>query len=150
MSDSSQYVAPGRGASQPTHADTRVQTGWVGWVVFAGVMLVLLGAFHVIQGLVAIFRDEEVYLVNQGDLIVNVDYTAWGWTHLIGGVVAILAGVCLLAGQMWARIVAVVIALLSAIVNVAFLPAFPIWSALMIGIDIVVIWAVTVHGAELK
>ena len=124
-------------------------TGWTGWISFAGAIMVMLGAFHAIQGLVALFKD-EYFLVGKNGLTVHVDYTAWGWTHLIGGVVAILAGVCLLAGQMWARIVAVVIALLSAIVNVAFLPAFPIWSALMIAIDILVIWAVTVHGSELK
>jgi hypothetical protein len=128
---------------------TERQTGWVGWVVFAAMMLILLGTFHVIDGLVALFRD-EVYAVGPRGLVVNVDYTAWGWTHLIGGVIAILVGVCLLAGQLWARIVAVVLAFLSAIVNVAFLPAHPVWSALMIALDVLVIWAITVHGSELK
>jgi hypothetical protein len=112
-------------------------------------MLVLVGSFHIIQGLVAVFRD-EVFLVGQEGLVVNVDYTAWGWTHIIGGALAILVGACLLAGQMWARVVAVIVAMLSAIANIIFLPAYPIWSTIMIAIDVLVIWAVTVHGSEIK
>jgi hypothetical protein len=150
MSDMGQRTTAGRSAGAPMPGDnTRVQTGWVGWVLFAGSMLVMLGCFHVIQGLVALLRN-EVYAVTPGGLVVNADYTAWGWTHLIGGGIAILVGGCLLAGQMWARIVAVLVALISAVVNVAFLPAYPIWSAMMVGIDILIIWAVTFHGSEVK
>jgi hypothetical protein len=140
----------GRGAEYaPMSADTRDQTAWVGWIVFAGMMLMLVGSFHVIQGFVALFRD-EVFVVGQKGLVLNVDYTAWGWTHIIGGAIAILVGGCLLAGQMWARIIAVIVAALSAIVNVAFLPAYPIWSVMMIAVDVLVIWAITVHGSEVK
>jgi hypothetical protein len=149
MSDMGQYAASERTADTPMSADTRGQTAWVGWVVFAGMMLVLLGTFHVIQGLVALFRD-EVFVVGQRGLVVNIDYTAWGWTHVLGGALAILVGACLLAGQMWARVVAVLVALLSAIANLLFLPAYPIWSVMMIAIDVLVIWAVTVHGSEIK
>jgi len=130
-------------------ARTSRQTGWVGWVVFAGFMLVLVGTFHIIEGLVAVFRD-EVFLVRPKGLVVNVDYTAWGWAHIVGGALAILVGTCLLAGQLWARIVAVIVAMLSAIANITFLPAYPIWSTIMIAIDVLVIWAVTVHGAEIS
>ena len=125
------------------------ESAWVGWVNFAGLMLVLVGAFHVIQGLVALFRD-EVYVVGQHRLVVDVSYTAWGWAHLVWGALSILVGSCLLVGQMWARIVAVIVAMLSAIANVAFLPAYPVWSAIMIAVDIIVIWAVTVHGGEVR
>lgn len=129
--------------------NTTVQTGWVGWIAFAGIMLVLLGSFHIIEGLVGLFRD-QVFLVGAGGLVVSMDYTAWGWTHIIGGAFAVLVGVCLLAGQTWARVVAVIVAVISALINVAFLPAYPIWSVLMIAIDILVIWAITVHGSEIK
>jgi len=81
---------------------------------------------------------------------VSVDYTAWGWVHLIGGIIMALAGISLFAGRMWARVVGVILALASAIVNVAFLSAYPIWSAIMIALDVLVIWALTVHGAEMK
>jgi hypothetical protein len=124
-------------------------TGWVGWIFFAGTMLVLLGIFHAIQGLVALFND-SVYLVGPKGLVLNVDYTAWGWIHLLGGILVILAGVSLYAGRMWARMFAVLVALVSAVINVVFLPAYPIWSTIMIAIDVLVIWAVTVHGSELK
>lgn len=127
----------------------RIQTGWVGWIAFAGMLLVMLGAFHIVQGLVALFRD-EVFVVGSHGLVVNIDYTAWGWTHVVGGAFAILVGGCLLAGQMWARVIAVIVAMLSALVNIAFLPAYPIWSAIMIALDVLIIWAVTVHGSEIK
>ncbi len=141
MSQHTTYESAGTGG--------RGQTGWVGWVVFAGFMLVLAGVFHVIQGLVAVFRD-EVFLVGPAGLVVNVDYTTWGWTHVAGGALAVLVGACLLAGQMWARIVAVIVAMLSAVANIVFLPAYPIWSTIMIALDVLVIWAVTVHGSEIK
>ncbi|HET6937222.1 MAG TPA: hypothetical protein VFI19_01405, partial [Nocardioides sp.] len=121
------------------------QSAWVVWVNFAGVLLIMLGAFHVIQGLVALFRD-EVYVVRSSGLIINVDYTTWGWVHLALGAVAILAGVCLLAGQMWARIVAVIVAFLSAINAVSFIQAEPVWSVIVIALDVIIIWAVVVHG----
>jgi hypothetical protein len=130
-------------------AGQRKQTGWVGWIVFAGFMLIMVGSFHIIEGLVALFRD-EVFLVGPRGLVVNVDYTAWGWVHVIGGLLAILTGVGLLAGQMWARVLAVIVAFASAVINMAFLPAYPIWSAIVIAIDVVVIWAVTVHGSEIR
>jgi hypothetical protein len=128
------------------HGET---TGWVGWVTFAGVMMLLLGIFHAIAGFVGIFKD-DYYLVGKEGLLVSVDYTTWGWFHLIWGIVVILAGCGLLAGQMWARVVAVIMAMGSAVINVAFLSAYPIWSMIMITIDILVIWAVTVHGREMK
>jgi len=124
-------------------------TGWMGWIMFAGVMMLLMGAFHAIQGLVALFQD-TYYLVAEQGLIVQADYTTWGWVHLILGAVVVLAGIALLAGQMWARIVAVILAFGSALVNIAFLGAYPLWSLMMIAVDVLVIYAVTVHGKEMK
>ena len=127
----------------------RDQTAWVGWIVFAATMMVLLGSFHVIQGLVALFKD-EYFLVADSGLIVSTDFTAWGWTHVILGLLIAGAGVGLFAGQMWARVVGVLVAMLSAVINLGFLAAFPIWSALMILLDVLVIWAITVHGSEIR
>jgi hypothetical protein len=124
-------------------------TGWTGWIVFGGTIMIVLGTFHAFQGLVAVFKD-EYYLVGKNGLTLNIDYSAWGWTHLLLGIVVVLAGAALLAGQMWARVVAVVLAFVSAIVNVGFLAAYPIWSSMMIGLDILVMWAVIVHGREMK
>jgi hypothetical protein len=141
----SRFPAPG----SPEYEYAMRQSAWVAWVNFAGLMLIMLGSFHAIQGLVALLRD-EVYVVGRHGLVLNVGYTTWGWVHLAWGAVAILVGVCLLAGQMWARVVAVLVAFVSALTNVAFLPAYPVWSVMMIALDIVVIWAITMHGGELR
>ena len=126
-----------------------VTTGWTGWIAFAGAIMVLLGILHAIQGLVALFKD-EYFLVGKNGLIVNIDYTQWGWTQIILGAVVAFAGSALFAGKMWARIVAVILAMLSVIVNIGFLAAFPVWSAIMITLDVLIIWAVMVHGSEMK
>jgi hypothetical protein len=124
-------------------------TGWVGWIAFAATMMIMLGIFHAFQGLIALFQS-GYYLVGRNGLTVHADFTAWGWTHLILGLVVVGAGIGLLSGQMWARIVGVAVALLSAVVNIAFLSAYPIWSTMMIAFDVLVIWALTVHGSEMK
>lgn len=125
------------------------QTGWVGMIAFGGMMMILLGFFHAMAGFVALFQ-EEYFLVGANGLVVTVDYTAWGWTHLILGALVLAAGIAVLAGQMWARVVTIVVAMASALVNLAFLAAHPVWSMMMIALDVLVIWAVTVHGSEMK
>jgi hypothetical protein len=100
-------------------------------------------------GLVALFKD-EYYLVGRSGLVVNVSYTTWGWVHLLMGVVMVVGGLFLIAGQMWARILAVLVAFVSTILNLAFLSAYPIWSTIMIAVDVLVIYAVCVHGRELQ
>ena len=124
-------------------------TAWVGWIAFAGTMMALLGTFHLIQGLVAIFND-KYFLVGRSGLVVSVDYTAWGWAQVIAGLVVMVAGFCVFAGQMWARVVGILVALLSAVVNITFLAAYPIWSMIMIALAVVVILALTVHGSDIK
>lgn len=137
---------PGGGAAASAR---REPTAWVGWIVFAAIMMVLLGMFHVVQGLVALFNS-DYFLVGPSGLVVSTSFTAWGWTHLIGGIIVAVAGVCLFTGQMWARVVGVALAVLSAIVNIAFLAAYPVWSLIMIALDVFVILALTVHGSEIK
>jgi hypothetical protein len=122
---------------------------WVGWILFAGVMMIVLGLFHAFQGFIALF-DDEYYVVGKSGLTIHLDYTVWGWTHLILSLVVLVGGVALLNGRLWGRIVGVVLAVLSILVNVAFLAAYPIWSTIMIAVDILVIWALTVHGHEMK
>ena len=125
------------------------RTGWAGWVVFGGVMLIMMGAFQLTTGLVALF-DDGFYAVRSDGLVVNVDYNTWGWIHIIIGLVGILVGVGLMAGNMAARIAGVVIAFVSALVNLAFTPAYPVWSVMLIVLDVIVIYAIIVHGRELK
>ncbi len=112
--------------------------GWSGWVDFAGIMMILAGILHALEGMVGIFK------------VVSVDYTTWGWVHLIVGVVVVLAGSAVLTGAMWARIVGICLACLSVILNIAFLAAYPVWSVTIIAFDVVTLFALAVHGRELK
>ena len=134
---------------QQSSRATPEQTGWVGWIVFAASMMVVVGALQAIQGLVALFKD-EYYVVGSSGLVVNVDYTAWGWTHLAFGVLVAAAGIGLFAGQTWARVAGVLLVSLSMIVNFAFLAAYPVWSITVIALDAFVIYALTAHGSEMR
>jgi len=125
------------------------ESGWTGYIGFAAMMLILIGCFHAVAGFVGIFKD-GYYVVPKKELLVSVDYTAWGWAHLIFGIVAILVAVGLMAGKTWARIFGVAFAIVSAITNLAFLQAQPVWSTLLIAFDVVLIWAITVHGREMS
>src|SRR4051794_23971286 len=145
--DMSQHRAPDPPAL-PT-GGARGTSGWVGWIAFAGFMMIVVGSFHVIQGLVAIFNDRYYVLPHSG-LLVSTSYTAWGWVHTIAGIIVIVAGVCVLAGQIWARVVGTLLALGSAVLNIAFLGAAPVWSVTMITVDVVIIMALTVHGSDIK
>ncbi|GIE91257.1 DUF7144 family membrane protein [Actinoplanes regularis] len=127
----------------------REPTAWVGAVVFAGVMLLLMGGFQAIEGLVAIVRD-EYYLTTNSGLVLTFDYTVWGWTHLLLGVVAVGAGIGVFVGQMWARVVGIIVAVFSALANLMFLPAYPVWCTIMIAVDVLVIYALSVHGREVR
>lgn len=140
----SNYVESG-GRPRPSQGTS----GWVGWIAFAGIAMVLLGVFHIVQGLVALL-DEKYFVVDSGRLVVSVGYTGWGWVHLVGGAIVLVAGFFVFAGQIWARTVGVVVAMLSAVVNMAFIAAYPVWSLAMITLDVVVILALTVHGSEIK
>jgi hypothetical protein len=124
-------------------------TAWVSWVIFAGIMLILVGAFQAIDGLVALFKD-EYYVVRPDGLVVNVDYTAWGWVHLLLGLLLIAAGAAIFSGRAWGRAIGVLAAVLSAVVNFAFIPAYPLWSVLIITVDVLVIYALVAHGGEMR
>ena len=134
---------------QSTHTSTEpISMGAVGLTAFAAVLLVMAGVMHAIQGLVAIVNDE--FFVLGQEYIFEFDLTAWGWAHLIGGIVVFAAGVGLFMGQTWARTVAVVVACLSIVVSFAWLPYYPLWSMLIIAMDVLVIWAVTAHGRDIS
>lgn len=111
--------------------------------------MVILGTLHALQGLVAIFKD-EYFLVSPSGLAVKLDFTAWGWIALIVGIVVAVAGMCVMAGQVWARSVGVGLAALSLVGNFAILAAYPLWSIIMIAMDIVIIMALTVHGSDIR
>ncbi|MEI8412249.1 MULTISPECIES: DUF7144 family membrane protein [unclassified Kribbella] len=147
-SRTAKHLSPGSSTPGDVQA-TPWTSPWVGWILFAGVMMIVLGLFHALQGLLALV-EEEYYLVGRTGLTVHLDYTVWGWIHLTLSAVVLAAGIALLNGAMWGRVVGVILAVLSILVNAGFLAAYPIWSTIMIAVDILVIWALTVHGHEMR
>lgn len=123
-------------------------SGWVGMAIFAGTLLLLVGGFNVIYGLVALFKDQVLVASAAG--LVAFDVTTWGWITLILGIVQIGVGLGILAGQSWALIMGVIVAVLNAFNQIAFLPAQPVWSTIIIAIDVLIIYGLTAHGREIR
>ena len=121
-------------------------SGWVGWIAFAGVIMVIAGALQATYGLVAILNDQWVVWGNRANLY--VDLTAWGWFHLVWGAIVLLAGIGLFTGNILARTVAVIVAGLSIVANFLFIPAYPVWALTVIALDVLVIYAIMAHGRE--
>jgi hypothetical protein len=119
----------------------------VGLTVFAAVMLIMVGIFQAIAGVVALFND-TFYVVGE-KYIFQFDVTTWGWVHLILGIVIAVAGYFLFRGAVWARTVGVILASISAVLNFAWLPHYPIWAIAIITLDVFIIWALTAHGRDI-
>jgi hypothetical protein len=117
------------------------RSAWTGWVVFAGVMMLVTGAINVIEGIVALIRRNEIVLAPDHFYVVNL--TSWGWTVLIFGAVVGLTGIGLLFGQTWARILGIVVVGLHAVAQVLWISAYPLWSLAMLALDTVVLFALT-------
>ncbi|MEN8944300.1 MAG: hypothetical protein ABF307_03325 [Candidatus Nanopelagicales bacterium] len=119
----------------------------VGWTIFASILLIMIGVFQAISGLVAIVND-TFYVVGEV-WIFQFDISTWGWIHLLIGLVLALAGFFLFRGAMWARVVGIVVASIAAIANFAWLPWYPLWSIIIITVSVFVIWALSVHGRDI-
>jgi hypothetical protein len=138
--DVSQYRSPRRGEDI---------SGWaVGFTVFAAIMMIMVGVFQALQGLIAIFENE--FYVQTRNYLFQFDATTWGWIHLVVGLIVAFAGWGLISGQTWARVVGITLAVLSATANFLFIPYYPFWSLLIITLDVFVIWALTAHGRQFK
>ncbi len=121
-------------------------SGWTGWVYFAGFMLIISGFLQMIDGLVSLL-DPKFYVVANNALIA-FNYHTWGFVDLFVGLFVLLAGMAVIGGHAWGRFVAIFLAILSTFAHFAFIPAYPIWSILMIVVNVLVIFALTVHGQE--
>lgn len=129
-----------------SHPDSAPSEAAAGLTVFAAVMMMMIGAFQAIQGIIALAND-TFYVVGQ-EYVFQFDVTTWGWIHLILGVVVAVAGYFVLQAKVWARTVGVIVAVISALFNFAWLPYYPVWSILIIALNVVVIWALTVRGRD--
>ena len=128
-----------------THSDH--SRGAAGVTAFAGVLMLIGGLMQAFQGLVALAND--TFYVAGKEYLFEFDVTAWGWIHLILGIVVAVAGFGLFQGATWARVVAVAVASLSIVANFMWMPYYPIWSLTLIAFDVLVIWAVTAYSQNL-
>lgn len=123
-------------------------TGWVGWIFFAGFMMTMLGTFQMIAGLTVLLNSKWLVTTESNLLVLN--FAAWGWSYLLLGLAVLLAGFGVMKGSTWARVVGVMLALVSAATNLASVNIYPIWSIIVIAVNVLVIFALTVHGDEVK
>ena len=127
----------------------RQGSAWAaGWISFAGFMMILLGAFQAVAGLVGIIND--TFYVKGAKYVFQFDRTTWGWINLIVGIVVVLAGFRVFSGAVWARTVGVILAIVSGIGAFAWLPWYPIWGIAIIVVSVAVIWALTAHGRDVE
>jgi hypothetical protein len=117
---------------------------WTGMLGFASIMLLLLGGFHVLGGFIALLEN-RVYDVDASELLLFRSYAGWGVAHMALGTAAFLTGIALFYRKPWSRIATIVIASLSAVTNLGFLSAAPGWYGVLLLLDVLVIYAVTVH-----
>jgi hypothetical protein len=119
-----------------------------GWIGFAGMLLLIVGAIDFFQGLIALFEDEYFVVTASGFLV--VDLTAWGWIMLIWGVLLVCAGLGLIAAQGWARWFAIVVVSLNFIAQLGFLgnSQYPLWSLTVMALNIIVLFALTARWTE--
>ena len=128
--------------------ETQQKSAWaIGWATFAAAMLLLVGMFQTLAGIAALGND-EFYVVSP-EWVFELDITAWGWVHILLGIVLFLSGLGIFVGNVLARTVGVFVAMFSAVTNFAFIPYYPVWSIIMIAVNIAVIWALTAHGRDI-
>ena len=125
--------------------NSRSMAGWIG---FAGILMLIVGSIDFFQGLIALFEDEYYVVTRSGFLV--FDLTAWGWIMLIWGIVLVLAGLGLVAGQGWARWFAIVAMSLNFIGQLGFLgnSQYPLWSLTVLSLSVVVLYALIVRWGE--
>ncbi len=136
-------------ASQDTASQ---DTAWSGWIVFAAFVLMIVGGMDILQGFVAIIKDEYVVATAKGVAILDV--TAWGWATLIWGALLIITGLGLLGAAGWARWLAIIGVSVNAIAQVAFMAnypqAYPLWNLLIVALNVLVLYALTARWEGFK
>lgn len=134
-------------SSTPTSQTSDI-TGWVGWIYFGGLMMIILGAMNALYGLVAVANDEWVVWGNRA--VVYLDVTQWGWVHLVAGVIVVLAGIGVLTGSAVGRVIGAMVVALSMLVNFLAIPVYPVWSIVVLALEAFVLYALVAHGGELE
>jgi len=122
-------------------------SGWVvGLASFAGFMLILVGMFQFFEGLAAVINDD--YFVVGRNYTYDLDTTAWGWLHMVWGAIVLAAGLGVLSGRVWARVVGIMVAIVGALSQFFYIPYYPVWAVLIIALYVACIWALAVYGRD--
>jgi hypothetical protein len=129
--------------------ETDMENDGVGWKLFAGIMILIVGTMNVFDGLVGITQVNYIKRYTGGQLPITNNVKTWSWVVLIIGAVMILAGFLIFVGNMFGRIVGIIVASLNALVQLAYLNHNTFWSLTMIFIDILVIYGLAAHGGRL-
>ena len=136
---------------RPDYVGASRMTGWVGWIVFAATIMIIQGGMSIISGLTGIFRDDTYFTGAFGDgQVLVANYATWGWIHLIFGILLLLVGLSLFRGATWARVIAIFLVAINLVAQFTWVGIYPWWSLIMIALDILVLYAVTIHGGELR
>jgi uncharacterized membrane protein len=126
-----------------------VPSAWSGWIVFAGVMLFIVGCINVIQGLAALIK-HTVYVLPNSGLLVSTSYTTWGWVLVVWGIIMATAAYGLFSGSEAARWFAVILVVINLFGQFAWFPAYPLWSLIVIALDVAVLFALTARWHEAR
>lgn len=124
-----------------------VSSAWSGWIVFAGAMMFIIGCINVIQGLAALIK-HTVYVLPNSDLLVSTSYTTWGWVLVFWGVIMATAAYGLFSGSEVARWFAAILVGINLLGQFAWFPAYPLWSLVVIALDVAVLFALTARWHE--
>ena len=124
-------------------------SAWTGWVIFAGVVMFMIGCLNIIQGLAALVRD-DVFLVTKSGLLVTTSYSYWGWALILWGALLVIVALALFVGNEAARWFAIAAIAVNLIMQFAWFPAYPLWSLVVIGLEAAVLYALTVGWKEAK
>lgn len=125
-------------------------TGWTGWIYFAGLLMILRGVSEAFLGMTALLDKTYLFVNSEKIVVATTNLTTWGWIHIALGVVIAAAGFAVMQGSRWARVIAVLLAGAAFIANLAFLGVYPFWALVAMVVDVLVIYALVVHGDELR
>jgi len=122
-------------------------TAWSGWIVFAAVIMFIVGCINILQGLVALLK-HTIYVLPNSGLLVSTSFTTWGWVLVFWGVIMATAAYGLFSGSEVARWFSVILVAVNLLGQFAWFPAYPLWGVIVIALDVAVLFALTARWHE--
>ena len=121
--------------------------GAVGWITFAGIMMMIGGGFAFLQGLGMLINSDQF---PNSDSVFSQNATTWGWVQVLIGTVVVLSGLGVFTGNVLARTVGVIVVSINMLTSFVAIPLYPVWAICVIAVDIAIIWALTAHGRDIQ